>query len=342
MSDLNLPVKRPGPAKILLSLAAFCGLAALLLWPQALSQMAGFVAWSLLVVAPIVIPGMVLAAWITASGADSHIAGMFERRTLYSILAASAVGAITPVCGVTVLPLMAGLLAAGVPLAPVMAFWLSSPVTDPAMLATTAATLGVAFAAGKTVAAFGLGVWGGAVTAAFAGRAWVTAALRDNAIVGKLSQRNCGATLQFDAYIWKHRQRRDIFRQTFAATTRLILICLVPAFAAEYALNAVLQPDALTAYVGKDVWWAIPFAVFVGAPAYLDGYAALPLTRGLMDHGMSPGAAMAFLVSGGVVSIWGAMAIFPVLRLKPFVLYLALALSGSLAVGYVFDWAVSL
>ena len=47
---------------------------------------------------------------------------------------------------------------------------------------------------------------------------------------------------------------------------------------------------------------------------------------------------MAFLVSGGVVSIWGAMAIFPVLRLKPFLLYLALAVFGSLLAGYVFDW----
>ncbi|MEP5212052.1 permease, partial [Sulfitobacter pontiacus] len=159
-------------------------------------------------------------------------------------------------------------------------------------------------------------------------------------IVGNLSQRNCGAQLPFDPRIWKDRQRKSIFRQNAAATTRLILICLIPAFAAEYALNAVLQPDALSAYVGSDVWWAIPFAVFVGAPAYLDGYAALPLTRGLMDHGMSPGAAMAFLVSGGVVSVWGAMAIFPVLRLKPFLLYLALALSGSLAAGYVFDWVV--
>lgn len=330
--------KRPGSMKLLMILAVLCGFASLVLWPKTLLEMVEFVVSGLLVVAPIVIPGIVLAAWIMASGAGSHIAGLFEGRIIYSILAASAIGAITPVCGVTVLPLMAGLLAAGVPLAPVMAFWLSSPVTDPAMLATTAATLGVGFAVGKTVAAFGLGLWGGAITSLFAGRDWAIASLRNNRIVGKLSQRNCGAALPFDPRIWKDRQRKTIFRENFAATTRLILICLIPAFAAEYVLNAVLQPDALSAYVGSDVWWAIPFAVFVGAPAYLDGYAALPLTRGLMDHGMSPGAAMAFLVSGGVVSVWGAMAIFPVLRLKPFLLYLALALSGSLAVGYVFDW----
>ena len=50
---------------------------------------------------------------------------------------------------------------------------------------------------------------------------------------------------------------------------------------------------------------AIPAAVFVGAAAYIDGYAALSLTRVLIDNGMSQGAAMAFLVSGGVVSSWG-------------------------------------
>jgi uncharacterized membrane protein YraQ (UPF0718 family) len=60
----------------------------------------------------------------------------------------------------------------------------------------------------------------------------------------------------------------------------------------------------------------------------------------LIDNGMSQGAAMAFLVSGGVVSIWGAMAIAPVLRAKPFALYLLLAVSGSLATGYIFEWIV--
>lgn len=111
-------------------------------------------------------------------------------------------------------------------------------------------------------------------------------------------------------------------------------------FAAEFALNAVLIPGSLAAYVGENQWWAIPAAVFVGAPAYIDGYAALPLTRGLIDNGMSEWAAMAFHVSGGVVSIWGAMAIAPVLKLKPFMLCLLLSILGSLTAGYLFGWIV--
>ncbi|UXX84913.1 permease [Roseovarius pelagicus] len=340
MSDQTDPKSRFAAKSLLIGGTLFILMLSILLWPAQMTEMAAFVFWGLVAVAPLVIPGIVLSAWIMASGADAHIARAFEGRTIQTVIVASAIGAITPVCGVTVLPLMAGLLAAGIPLAPVMAFWLSSPVTDPAMLATTVATLGLGFAVGKTVAAFGLGLWGGAITALFARRGWAVSALRQNRFVGSLAQRQCCAPASYQAAIWRSAARRAHFWQICRATTRLILICLIPAFAAEYALNAALHPAALTAYVGADVWWAIPFATLVGAPAYLDGYAALPLTRGLLDHGMSPGAAMAFLVSGGVVSIWGAMAIFPVLRLPPFLLYLALAVSGSLAAGYVFDWVM--
>jgi uncharacterized membrane protein YraQ (UPF0718 family) len=319
-----------------LTTLAGCSIAVFVV-PDRVRDTAEFVLTGLIDVAPLVIPGILLAAWVQASGASDRIAEVFRGSVLRTVVVASLIGAITPVCGVTVLPLMAGLLASGVPLAPVMAFWLSSPITDPAMLATTAATLGFDFALGKTIAAFGLGLIGGLGTAALAGRDWTHQPLRQNQIVGDLGQQGCCGMASFDAAVWRSQDRRQAFWQEAKATTRLILICLVPAFAAEYWLNEALHPEALSTYVGSDAWWAVPFAVVVGAPAYLDGYAALPLTRGLIDHGMSQGAAMAFLVSGGVVSIWGAMAIFPVLRLKPFLLYLAFAVVGSMASGWIFE-----
>ncbi len=340
MADQTVTLSRTSKKRIVWALCLTVAVCIAFAWPEHTLNAAVFVGWGLVVVAPIVIPGILLAAWIIASGADAHIASAFEGRTLRTVLVASLVGAITPVCGVTVLPLMAGLLTAGVPLAPIMAFWLSSPITDPAMLATTAATLGLSFAIGKTLAAFGLGVFGGTITALFAKMPWSTDALRDNGLARQLSAARCGAAQPFEAKVWRTKERRRSFATQFWATTRLILICLIPAFAAEYALNAALTPGSLAAYVGKDQWWAIPAAVFVGAPAYIDGYAALPLTRGLIENGMSEGAAMAFLISGGVVSIWGAMAIAPVLKLKPFLLYVALAVLGSLAAGYVFEWVV--
>lgn len=331
-------IARPSSKQVYALLAAT--LIALALWrPGFALDTAQFVVLGMIHVTPLVIPGILLAAWITASGASDQVAAVFHGRTVQTVIGATVVGALLPVCGVTVLPLMAGLLAARVPLAPVMAFWLASPITGPAMLSATVATLGWEFAIGKALAAIGLGLFGGGMTVLVASRDWAMSPLRSNRIVGSLGAQ-CGGCSEdspgFDPRIWRDPARRARFIRESWSITRLILLVLTPAFAAEYLLNAWLEPNAVAAYVGRDSAFAVPLAVVVGGPAYIDGYSALPLTRALLEHGMSSGAAMAFLVSGGVVSIWGAMAIFPVLKLKPFLLYLALAAVGSMVSGWAF------
>lgn len=308
------------------------------IWPKASVDTTSFVLMAMLSVSPLVIPGMLISAWVNASGASSHIKRAFEGNQFRSILAASLIGAITPVCGVTVLPLMTGLLASGIPLAPVMAFWLSSPVTDPAMFSVTVATLGFQFSTAKIIAALLIGIFGGLSTAAISTRTWIESPLKEGGLVAMLGKQSSCTSSSYEYAIWNHPERTRQFKSELWAMTKLIFICLSLAFAAEYQMQTHLQPEFFAEYVGKQSMWAIPLAVLVGSPAYLDGYAALPLVRGLMDHGMSPGAAMAFLVSGSVVSIWGAIAIFPVLRIKPFLLYLGLAAVGSLIVGWLYDW----
>lgn len=318
-------------------LCAIAILIASILWPQSTLATVSFVVGGMLDVSYLVIPGILVSAWVNASGVGGRIRQAFEGSQLTTILIASMVGAVTPVCGVTVLPLMAGLLAAGVPLAPVMAFWLSSPVTDPAMFSVTAATLGFHFAIAKTIAAFLLGVFGGAAVAAISERAWIRSPLREVGLAATLGKQTHCASSEVQYAFWRDSERVSQFGSELWAMTRLIAICLGLAFAVEYQMQVHMQPEALADYVGKQSAWAIPLAVLVGSPAYLDGYSALPFTRGLIDHGMSQGAAMAFLVSGSVVSIWGAIAIFPVLKMKPFLLYMLLALAGSLAVGWTYD-----
>jgi uncharacterized protein len=318
-------------------LGATSCLIAAVLWPYIFSSTVSFVLKGMLDVSYLVVPGILISAWVNASGAGGRIRQAFEGNQTTAILVASMIGAITPVCGVTVLPLMAGLLASGVPLAPVMAFWLSSPVTDPAMFMVTAATLGFQFAIAKTIAAFLLGVFGGIATTAISNQRWIQSPLREVGLAATLGkQAHCGST-EIKYAFWKDSERTRQYRNELWAMTKLIVICLGLAFAAEFQMQVHMQPEALVEYVGKQSRWAIPLAVIVGSPAYLDGYAALPLTRGLIDHGMSLGAAMAFLVSGSVVSIWGAIAIFPVLKIKPFLLYLLLAVVGSLSVGWLYE-----
>ncbi|AZO08818.1 MULTISPECIES: permease [unclassified Mesorhizobium] len=306
-----------------------------LMWPQKVTATLHFVVQSFMDVALLIALGLVISAWAAASGAATVTARWFKGRPVATILMASGIGSVIPVCGVTVLPLTTGLLASGVPLAPIMAFWVSSPITGPTMLAVTWALLGPGFAIGKLVAAFALGVFSGAITALLARTQMVQHPLRSQKSMSGLCDTCTPAGLSFR--IWRDRARMRAFGTNLVSTTRTVVLCLTFAFSAEFLLRDFLPSDALAAYVGVNSSYAIPLAVLVGAPMYLDGLAALPLVQGLLDLGMSPGAAMALLVSGGAVSIWGVMAVALVLRPSTIALFVALAVSGSLVIGYVFQ-----
>ena len=93
----------------------------------------------------------------------------------------------------------------------------------------------------------------------------------------------------------------------------------------------------IAAYVGPDNWFAIPLSAIVGAPSYLNGYAAIPLISGLLEIGMTPGAAMAFITAGAVSSIPAAIAVWALVRKPVFALYLALGLTGSMLTAWVYQ-----
>jgi len=72
-------------------------------------------------------------------------------------------------------------------------------------------------------------------------------------------------------------------------------------------------------------------------PAYLNGYAAIPLMSRLMDMGMIPGAAMGFLLGGGITSIPAAIAVFVLVRRAVFAWYLGLAAVGAMISALIFQ-----
>jgi hypothetical protein len=292
-------------------------------------------------IAPIVLVGMVITAGLTATGAMGLLVAAFDGREGRAIVMVSLIGAVLPVCGITTLPLVAGLLAAGVTLPPVMAFLLSSAVTSPDMLAVTAATLGWNFAVGKTLAALGIGLLGGGVTLMLVRRGNFAGPTRRSSLLDSLvpDAASC-ASNQVHWRFWDDPARLAMFRHSAWGLAKLVILWLSVAFMAEYFLKLYLPEDALAAFVGGDSPLAVPLAALVGAPLYLDGYAALPFVRGLMDKGMADGAAMAFLIAGGIISAWTAIPVFALFRLPVFLAYVIMAVTGAMLSGWAYGAVV--
>ncbi len=144
---------------------------------QAMASVA-FTLRQLLAIAPFLLVSVSVAAGLKAADAEQLIARVFAGRQSVIIVTASLFGALSPFCSCGVIPLIAALLAMGIPLAPVMAFWTASPVMSPSMYILMAGTLGVGFASAKTIAAIGVGLLAGFSTLGLQRFGWLSTPLR--------------------------------------------------------------------------------------------------------------------------------------------------------------------
>jgi len=304
--------------------------------PEQARAAAEFVGLAMVRVAPFIVFSVAIAAYAGASGADNLIARVFNGSPVKTIFAAAAFGGLSPFCSCGVIPLIAALLAMGVPLAPVMAFWLASPVIDPAMFALTVGVLNFEFAIAKLLSALWLGLLGGFVTHWLVGAGRLNAPLREGIGNGGCSATGVQAPKPVVWAFWREKHRVYKFRHEALAATLFLGKWLTLAFLLESLMLAYLPADWVAGALGGQGLWPVVVATLVGVPAYLNGYAALPLVSGLVEQGMSPGAGLAFMVAGGVSSVPAAIAVFALVKRPVFALYAVLALGGSLVAGLVF------
>lgn len=125
-----------------------------------------FVARAVLQVLPAFLLSVALGVLIRALKLDGMIRSAVEARVGLAVIFATAVGAFSPLCSCTVIPVVSGLLLSGVPLAPVMSFWVASPTMDPEMFALTVVTLGWPLAVARLAATIVLSLGAGYLTLA--------------------------------------------------------------------------------------------------------------------------------------------------------------------------------
>jgi uncharacterized membrane protein YraQ (UPF0718 family) len=306
-------------------------------------QSLGFTLESMLAIAPFFLLAIAFAGYAKATGVDKLIARIFSGNPVMTIVAASLAGALSPFCSCGVIPLIAAMLASGVPLAPVLAFCVSSPIMDPEMFILTAAGINLNFAIAKTIAAIGMGLMAG-----FTVFGLQKAGFLHNPL--KTENRCCGCGPTFDANakveitwrFWKKPERRNRFMEEIRNNGVFLGKWMLFAFFLESIMIAYIPAEWIANIVGNKSTFAIPLASIVGIPAYMNGYAAIPLISGLMEMGMTSGAAMAFITSGAVSSIPAALAVYALVRKPVFVLYITFGLFGSMLAGYIFQISVGI
>lgn len=285
---------------------------------------------------PYILFAVLLLAYLKATGAEVMVARAFQGREVRMICLAALFGGLAPFCSCEVIPFVAGLLALGAPVSAVMAFWLSSPLIDPPTLLITAGALGWPFAIAKAVAAVCLGLFGGFVMLVLMRQGAFSHPLRTYQRSGC-----CGSGPKLDGRpewrFWQDPARITHFRAEFLSNGLFLLKWLALAYVLEALLVHYVPADLIARLVGGTGIVPIATAALVGMPAYLNSYVAPPLLAGLVEQGMSVGAAMAFMIAGGVSSIPAMAAVWSLVKPGVFAAYLMLGVSGAILAGLVFQ-----
>ena len=339
------------------------------------AQISTFIIEAFLHMWPYLLLSIPLAVAVRVSDASKHIRKAFVGHPIKAIILATIVGAFSPFCSCGVIPIIASLLIAGVPLGPVMSFWIASPTMDPEIFFLSVGLLGTQLAVARVVATLILSVTAGYITHRLDQRQFFKAgilreqerktdwslkrvfqpvvalfstpsievttnsptpviALSSIQVVAPVSQpteSSCSTgtcSISKPQTLWQKIQFETI------AATWLIVKFMFIAFLLEALIVLYVPQETIISVLGANNPLAIALAGLTGIPLYTTNLTALPLMSGLLEQGMLPGAALAFLIAGPVTTIPAMSAVFGIAKPRVFAVYFAAGLLGAVVLGY--------
>ena len=138
---------------------------------------------------------------------------------------------------------------------------------------------------------------------------------------------------------WIRRWKLDQLGQAvFELGIKKILPMFAGFAAIGYLINRFVPSEWISAVFGVQNAFAVPLAAIIGLPLYVTGNAAIPLLQSLLAGGVSPGAMLAFLITGPGTSAGVLAGIATILKRRAILYYVACLLVGAVVLGYLYDF----
>jgi uncharacterized membrane protein YraQ (UPF0718 family) len=257
----------------------------------------------------------VLSLWLNARVVRDHFGG----GRFGAILKAVALGVPLPVCSCGVIPLGASLRKHGAGKGPTAAFLMSTPQTGVDSIAVTYGMMGGLFAVFRPLAALVSGILCGLAVEALDGDAPSTEALADPEIEAETRP------------WWVRVLHNGFIVLPHSVGGALIIGALVSA-----AVMTLVPENYIAEHIASPLLQMV-LTLAVGIPIYICSTAAVPFALGLLAAGLSPGAAMAFLIGGPGVSASTLLAVWRLMGLRTMVVYASVLAACAIGFGLLID-----
>ena len=259
-----------------------------------------------------------LQAWIP----EEKVRGFLKRRSaVASYASGTALGAATPFCSCSTIPVLAGLLRSGAPFGPSMSFLIASPLLNPVILGLLVFVVGwqgTAIYAGITfVAAMGVG--------SLLSRAGMESAVKQVVVKGGKSHEDMEGVP-----IW-----RRAWLEAWSFFVPMVPYLLLGTAIGAFIYGYVPQSWVL-AVAGPEQTFAIPAAAAIGVPMYIRAETIVPIASALLTKGMGVGAVVALIIGGAGASIPEVSLLSGLFKARLVIAFVASIFTVAIGAGLVF------
>lgn len=228
-----------------------------------------------------------LVVWLQHKLPRHKVQALLSGRSGY--FTAALLGAITPFCSCSTLPMMVGLLRANAAFGPVMTFLFTSPLLNPVLIALLWLMFGLKLTLIYSSGVLGVAILSGVLLQQFNFQRFVT-----------LPQSSChgGSTANDTPLLTWRSALHQAINQTRSFVPHLALGVAVGAIVHGYVPASVLQNMS-----AANPWWLIPAAALAGILLYVRASSMLPIAASLVAKGVSLGAVMSLTIGGAGASL---------------------------------------
>lgn len=246
----------------------------------------------------------------------------------------SGLGAVTPFCSCSSIPLFLGFTTARIPLGITMSFLITSPLINEIAVVLLWGLLGWKFTVIYVLVGVLAGVVGGIITDALHAERWLQPYL--------LSAMKHASTQAAAIQAGQARKPELMERHAFASAEtsnifRKVWLWVIIGVGLGALLHGFVPEKWFTENLGAGQWWSVPLAVTVGIPLYANVTGIIPIMESLLLKGLPLGTTLAFCMSAVAASLPEVLMLKQVMRWKLLAVFLGMLLVIFTLVGWLFN-----
>jgi uncharacterized membrane protein YraQ (UPF0718 family) len=249
------------------------------------------------------------------------------RPTWMARMLAVLLGAVTPFCSCSSVPLFIGFVEAGIPLGVTFSFLIASPMINEVAVVLLIGILGWQLAALYVAAGLVVAWFGGMLMERFRPERWV------EDYVWQIRMGETTQTQPDTSLAGRHRYALGEVREIVGRIWKWVL--------AGIAIGALFHGYAPQAWVSEHLgghsWWSVPFAVLIGVPLYSNATGVIPVAQAMLGKGVALGTTLAFMMSIAALSLPEMLILRKVIRWPALAIYSAVLAASITLVGWGFN-----